>query len=141
MARIMALDVGRKRTGLAVTDGEQIIVSALDTVATGNLLPYLRSYLAHEAVELFVVGEPRTLRNEPSESMPYVKQVCNMLAKHFPDIPVRLHDERFTSSLAQQVILHAGVPKLKRQNKALTDRVSAIIILQSFLEARQLQKR
>ncbi len=141
MGRLMALDVGRKRTGLAVTDRAQMIVSALDTVATGGLIPYLRDYAQREPLELFVVGEPKNLHNEPSESTPYVKQVCSMLAKHFPTIPVVMHDERFTSSLAQKAILQAGVPKLKRQDKGLTDRVSAVIILQSFLEARELQSQ
>lgn len=134
MGRIVALDVGRKRTGVAVSDPLRIAANGLATCATGELLGFLQEYAAHETVDLFVVGSPRTERGEPSEAMTYVKQVVAQLKKKFPDKAVELHDERYTSRMAQRAILAAGTPKMKRQDKALVDKVSATILLESYME-------
>lgn len=137
MGRILAIDYGRKRTGIAVTDPLQIIANGLGTVLTEQLLSFLKEYIKSEDVDLFVVGAPRTVSNEPSENMQYVDSFVKKLKKAFPHIPVELVDERFTSKLAKQTILSAGARKKKRQDKALVDKVSAVIILQSYLESKK----
>lgn len=137
MSRIVAIDYGKKRTGIAVTDPMQIIATGLTTVSTHELLAFLRKYLSEEKVERFVMGMPKQMNNEDSENAQRVKVFVGTLKKLFPDIPVELVDERFTSVLAQRTILEAGLKKKERQNKALVDEVSATIILQSYLESRR----
>ncbi len=133
MARILSIDYGKKRTGLAVTDPLQIIAGGLATVATCDLMTYLQSYVARESVERIVVGEPKQLNGEPSENLPRVKQFVANLRKTLPDIPVEFYDERFTSVLAHKTMIDSGISKKARQNKALVDEISATIILQDYL--------
>ncbi len=138
MGRIIALDVGRKRTGIAVTDPLKIIANGIETVSTGLLFDFLKSYLQNEQVELFVVGYPKQMNNQPSEAVKYVEPVLNRLRKVYPDIPVVLHDERFTSKMAHQTMIDAGLNKKNRQNKELVDTISATIILQSYLQTKEI---
>lgn len=133
MARIIAIDYGKKRTGLAVTDMLQIVPGALDTVDTPQLMGYLENYVAREQVERIVIGEPRQLSGQPSENMQRVKQFEAQWKKRHPEIPIEGYDERFTSAMAHQTMLDAGLRKKARQDKALTDRISATIILQDYL--------
>ena len=136
MSRILAIDYGTKRVGLAVTDPNQIIATALDTVYVQNLMNYLKAYTSKETVESFVVGEPRQMDNSASEITPQIEQFIRLLKKEFPDIPVFRMDERFTSKMASQALLMSGLKKKDRQDKALVDRTSAVIILQSFMGSR-----
>lgn len=133
MARILAIDYGTKRTGIAVTDELQIIASGLTTVATKELLPFLKDYIAKENVELFLVGEPKQMNNEVSESEASIQSFLNKLAKSIPNMPVKRVDERFTSKMAFQTMIDGGLTKGQRKNKALVDEISATIILQSYL--------
>lgn len=137
MARLLAIDYGKKRTGLAVSDEMQIIAGGLTTVATTELLDYILDYVKREPVERIVVGLPKQMNNEPSENMRRVEPFVNRLRKLLPDIPVDYHDERFTSVLAQRTIIEAGIRKMARRNKELVDEVSATIILQSYMESRR----
>lgn len=133
MARILALDFGTKRTGIAVTDELQIIASGLTTVETKSLIPFLKSYLSEENVEMFILGEPKQMNNEASESEVSISKFLKTLEKSFPDIPLKRIDERFTSKMAFQTMIDSGLKKKQRQNKALIDEISATIILQSYL--------
>ena len=137
MARLLAIDYGKKRTGLAVSDEMQIIAGGLTTVPTTGLLDYILDYIKREQVERIVVGLPKQMNNEPSENMRRVEPFVNRLRKLLPDIPVDFHDERFTSVLAQRTIIEAGIKKMARRNKELVDEVSATIILQSYMESRR----
>ena len=137
MARLLAIDYGKKRTGLAVSDEMQIIAGGLTTVATTELLDYILDYVKREPVERIVVGLPKQMNNEPSENMRRVEPFVNRLRKLLPDIPVDYHDERFTSVLAQRTIIEAGIKKMARRNKELVEEVSATIILQSYMESRR----
>jgi putative Holliday junction resolvase len=137
MARILAIDYGRKRTGLAVTDTLQLVPGALATVPTHELLTYLERYFQTETVERVVVGLPKRMDNTPSESMVYIEPFVRSFQKRFPQMPVEYYDERFTSVLAHQAMLEGGLRKKDRQNKALVDRISAVIILQSYLESKR----
>ena len=139
MGRIVAIDYGRKRTGIAVTDTLQIIANGLTTVHSGELVKYLVDYVAKEPVDLFVVGQPKQLNNEPSENMKFVQAFVSQLKKTVPNIPVEFYDERFTSVLAHKAMLDGGLKKKKRQEKALVDEISAVIILQSYLENKKYQ--
>ena len=134
MGRVLAIDYGKKRTGIAVTDPLRIIATALDTVSTLELLPFLKTYLQKETVDEFVVGMPKTLSNEDSETAPLVRQFVEILKKNFPDKPVHLADERFTSSMAKRTMIDGGMKKKDRQIKGNVDKISATIILQSFLD-------
>ena len=134
MGRILAIDYGTKRTGLAVTDPSRIIATPLDTVDTGKLLTFLASYLQKETVDEFVVGMPKTLKNEDSEIAPAVREFVGELQKTFPEKKIHLADERFTSALAKQALIDGGMKKSDRRIKGNVDKVSATIILQSFLE-------
>jgi putative Holliday junction resolvase len=134
MARILSIDYGRKRTGIAVTDPMKIIANGLTTVASGELIDFIKSYTAREPVELIVVGLPRQMNNELSESWRYIEPFLKKLKKEMPDMPVELVDERFTSVLAHQAMRDGGLRKKARQNKELVDEISATIILQSYLE-------
>ncbi len=134
MARIMAIDYGRKRTGLAVTDELQLIATGLTTVETPKLNAFLDDYCRKEKVERFVVGEAKHMDNTPSESAQYIEPFVASLAKRFPDIPVSRIDERFTSKMAFQAMIDGGLHKKQRQNKGLIDTVSAVLILQNFMQ-------
>lgn len=134
MGRILAIDYGQKRTGLAVTDELKIIATGLTAVRSMDVLDYLRDYLRQNAVELFVVGEPKQMDNSPSESSVYIEPFVIKLKAAFPEIPVVRADERFTSIMATRAIREAGMKKKVRQDKALVDTVSATIILQSYME-------
>ncbi len=133
MGRILAIDYGTKRTGLAVTDEMQIIASGLTTVETKDLIKFLRDYVTTEPVELFVVGLPKQMDNTASESEVYIQKFLEQLSKALPDIPVVRVDERFTSKMAFQTMIDSGMKKKQRQNKALIDEISATLILQSYL--------
>lgn len=135
MARILAIDYGSKRVGLAVTDPLQIIATSLDVVPSYQVIEYLKKYIQAEMVELFVVGEPKRLNNMPAQSAPLVNNFVKQLQKQFPDIPVILHDERFTSKMAFQSMIDSGMKKSERRNKENIDKISAVIILQSYLES------
>jgi putative holliday junction resolvase len=136
MGRVLAIDYGKKRTGIAVTDTLRIIATPLETVASAELLAFLKTYLQREVVDEFVVGMPRTLKNEDSEIAPLVRLFVEELKKTFPDKPVHLADERFTSSMAMKAMIEGGMKKKDRQVKGNVDKISATIILQSFLEQR-----
>jgi len=133
MARILAIDYGQKRTGIAVTDELQIIASGLTTVATKELIDFLKDYVEKESVEFFVIGEPKQMNNEASESEVLIKPFIEILQKEIPHIPIKRVDERFTSKMAFQTMIDSGLGKKKRQDKALIDEISATIILQSYL--------
>lgn len=139
MARILAIDYGKKRTGLAVSDELQLIAGGLTTVATATLIEYILDYVKREPVERIVVGLPKQMNNTPSENMCRIEPFVNRLRKLLPEMPVEYHDERFTSVLAHQAILASGIGKMARRNKELVDEVSATIILQSYMESRRLQ--
>ncbi len=140
MARVMSFDYGTKRIGLAVTDPLQMIATGLDNIHPKDIIEYLKKYLQTEQVETFVVGEPKQMDNTPSQSAMHVRGFVNLLKKTFPEIPVEMMDERFTSKMASAAILAGGVKKAGRQNKALVDTVSAVILLQSWMEQRSFKK-
>lgn len=133
MPRILAIDYGTKRTGIAVTDDFQIIASGLTTVKTSEIFIFLEKYLSSENVELFLVGEPKQMNNTASESEQYILPFIEKLKNNFPKIPIKRVDERFTSKMAFQTMIDSGLTKKQRQNKALVDEISATIILQSYL--------
>ena len=135
MGRILAIDYGKKRTGLAVTDPLRIIATALETVPTLEVLAFINAYVQKESVDEFVIGMPKTLRNEDSEIAPLVRQFILKLKAHFPDKPIHEVDERFTSSMAHRAMIDGGMKKKDRQVKGNVDKISATIILQSFLES------
>lgn len=137
MSRIVALDYGRKRTGIAVSDTLQLIANGLTTVPTHTLLTFLEDYFKKEEVERILVGLPKQMNNEASENMKYIQPFVGTLKKRFPDIPVEYVDERFTSVLAHRTMLEGGLKKKDRQNKALVDEISATIILQTYLESKR----
>ncbi len=134
MPRILAIDYGRKRVGLAVTDPLQIIATSLTTVSTSELFMFLEKYLKEEQVERFVIGYPRQMNNEPSESVQFIDPFLKKIKEKYPQIPVELVDERFTSKMAFQTMIDSGIGKMKRREKGLIDTISATIILQSWLE-------
>tara|TARA_B110000240_G_C13245648_1_gene345133 strand:- start:10 stop:456 length:447 start_codon:yes stop_codon:yes gene_type:complete len=134
MARILAFDYGHKRIGLAVTDELQIIASGIETVDTKSIFSFLNNYLANENVELFIVGEPKQMDNSASESEVFIKPFIKKLNSTYPKIPIKRVDERFTSKMAFQSMIDGGLKKKQRQNKALIDKISATIILQTYLD-------
>ena len=136
MGRILAIDYGRKRVGLAVTDELQIIATPLATISAHNVIQFLKEYNSENRVDCFVVGEPKRMNNKPSESEKYIGPFIRLLKKEFPGIPVERMDERFTSQIAAQTIREAGLKKKDRQNKSLVDTVSAVLILQSYMESK-----
>ena len=136
MGRILAIDYGTKRTGIAVTDELQIIASGLTTVVTEKLLEFLKDYITKEKVELFVIGEPKQMNNQASESEIYIQSFIEKLTKAIPDIPIKRVDERYTSKMAFQTMIDSGLKKNQRKNKALVDEISATLILQSYLYAK-----
>lgn len=133
MARILSIDYGKKRTGIAVTDPLQIIANGLATVSTSELLSYLKDYLSREQVERIIIGRPMQMNGQPSENLQRVEQFVNRWKKEMPDIPVEYVDERFTSVLAHQAMIDGGLRKKARQDKALVDKISATIILEDYL--------
>lgn len=137
MSRILAIDYGRKRTGVAASDAMQIIANGLTTVPTHELLDFITGYVQKEPVERILVGLPKQMNNEASESMKYIDPFVRSLKKRLPEIPVEFVDERFTSVLAHRTMLEAGLKKKDRQNKALVDEISATIILQTYLESKR----
>jgi putative Holliday junction resolvase len=137
LARILSIDYGKKRTGLAVTDPLQIIAGGLATVSTSELFDWLRAYLAKESVERIIIGEPRQTNGQPSENLQRVQQFVNRWRKAVPEVPIEYFDERFTSVLAHQAMLDAGLKKKARQDKALVDEISATIILEDYLRSKK----
>ena len=137
LARILSIDYGKKRTGLAVTDPLQIIAGGLATVSTSELFDWLRAYMAKEPVERIVIGEPRQPNGEPSENLQRVQQFVNRWRKAVPEVPIEYYDERFTSVLAHQAMLSGGLKKKARQDKALVDEISATIILEDYLRSKK----
>ena len=136
LARILALDYGKVRTGIAVTDELQLIASGLTTVATATLTDFLTKYLAEEKVERIVIGEPKQMDGTASESEALIQPLIQQLQARFPQIPIERQDERFTSKIASRTMLDSGMKKKKRQNKALLDEISAALILQAYLDRR-----
>lgn len=137
MSKILAMDYGAKRTGIAVTDDMQIIASGLTTVATESLLDFLDDYLKKEKVELFLIGEPKQRDNTPSEVEFEIRPFLKRLNSRFPDIPIERVDERFTSKMAFQSMIDSGLSKGKRRNRALVDEISATLILQSYMSQKK----
>lgn len=134
MGRLLAIDYGQKRVGLAVTDSEKIIATALETVAEKEVLEYLKKYIETEPVEVFVLGMPKRLDNSPSSNAAAVVKFQQKLETLFPDIPIALEDERFTSSLALDAMITGGMSKKNRRNKSNVDKISAVLILQTYME-------
>jgi len=137
VARILSIDYGKKRTGLAVTDPLQLIAGGLATVSTSELFEYLKQYVSCEEVERIVIGEPLQPNGQPSENLSRVQQFVNRWRRAVPHIPIEYYDERFTSVLAHQVMIDAGLHKKARQDKALVDEISATIILQDYMRSKK----
>ena len=136
MGRIMGIDYGRKRTGVAVTDPLKIVAGNLATVPTHTLLQFIQDYLTREAVERIVIGLPTQLNGEPSESMKYITPFVNRLRKALPEVPIVMYDERFTSTIAHQAMIDGGMKKSDRRDKARVDAIAATIILNDYLQSR-----
>lgn len=137
MGRILAIDFGQKRVGLAVTDEHKIIATALETVPVSEVFDYLRQYFLREQVECVVIGDPRQMNNTPSESVKYIDPFVKKFRKLFQGMKVERFDERFTSKMAQQTMIDAGLKKKDRQNKSTVDKISAVLLLQSYLNSKQ----
>jgi putative holliday junction resolvase len=137
MPRILAIDYGTKRAGIAVTDPEQIIATALDTIHPKDLIKFLKEYTAREKVECFVIGEPKQMDYTPSEITGHINHFIKVLKKEFPDIPVKRADERFTSLIASRSMIENNMKKSDRRNKELVDQISAVLILQSYMERKK----
>lgn len=137
MGRLLSIDYGKKRTGIAVSDPLQIIANGLTTVNTHELLRFLQEYISKEEVETIIVGYPKQMNNEDSENMQRIRPFVAQLRKAFPTTSIELVDERFTSVLAQRTMIEGGLKKKDRQNKALVDEISATIILQTYMESRR----
>ena len=136
--RILSIDYGRKRTGLAVTDPLQIIAGGLATVSTSELFDYLKAYIAREPVERIIIGEPRQPNGVPSENLQRVRVFYNRWRKAVPQVPIEFYDERFTSVIAHRAMIDGGLKKKDRRDKALVDEISATIILQDYLESKRI---
>ena len=137
MGRILSIDYGKKRVGIAVTDTLQIIANGLTTITTKDIFIFLEKYIASEDVERVIIGLPKQMNNEPSESMKYITPFVSSFKKKFPTMPIEFVDERFTSVLAHRTMLEAGLKKKDRQNKALVDEISATIILKNYFESKR----
>jgi putative Holliday junction resolvase len=137
MAKVLALDIGTKRTGVAETDPLQIIATGLKTIDTTQLIPFLKEYMAAEKPEALVIGEPKRLHGAPSQVEAYIRQQILQIQKTFPALAIHRVDERFTSKMASQSIAQSGLKKKQRQNKALIDEVSAVLILQSWMSTQR----
>lgn len=140
MGRILSIDYGNKRIGLAVTDENKIIATALDTVHPKDIINYLKNYFQKEKVEMIVVGLPKQMNNQNSESEKVILAFIKKLKTHFTNLPIIRYDERFTSKIAFQTMIDAGLKKKDRQNKSIVDKISATIILQSYLESLENKK-
>lgn len=138
MGRVLAIDYGRKRTGVAVTDPLQMIANGLTTVRSHELMDFIIDYTSRESVDKVIIGLPKQMDNTASESMKYIEPFVNLFKKKLPNTPIEFVDERFTSVLAHRTMLEAGLKKKDRQNKALVDEISATIILQTYLESKRL---
>ena len=136
MGRILAIDYGRKRTGLAVTDVLRITANPLLTINTKDLMNWLKEYFAHEPVDEIIIGYPTQINGQESESMNYIRPFIGNFKKQFPDKPITMYDERFTSVLAHRAMLAGGMKKKDRQNKAVVDKIAATIILEDYLQSR-----
>ena len=136
MGRILGIDYGRKRTGVAVTDPLQIIAGNLATVPTHTLMQFIKDYMARETVERIVVGQPTQLNGEPSESMKYITPFVNRLRKELPFLPIVMYDERFTTTIAHQAMIDGGMKKSDRRDKSRVDAIAATIILNDYLQSR-----
>lgn len=136
MGRILGIDYGRKRTGMAVTDPLQIVAGNLATVPTHTLMQFIKDYIAREQVERIVVGQPTQLNGEPSESMRYITPFVNRLRAELPDMPIVMYDERFTSTIAHQAIIDGGMKKSDRRDKSRVDAIAATIILNDYLQSK-----
>jgi putative Holliday junction resolvase len=134
MPRVLCIDYGRKRTGIAVTDPLQIIATGLTTVDSPELIPFLKKYFQQEEVELIVIGDPKNLDDSDTHATPLVKQIIKRLEKEFPLIPIKKVDERFTSKMARQAMLEMGMKKKDRRNKRTVDEIAATIMLQEFMQ-------
>lgn len=139
MGRIIAIDYGRKRTGIAVTDPLQIIANGLETVSTASLMAWLKNYVGKESVDLIVMGQPTQLNGKPSESMRYIAPFLKQLKKELPNLPVVMYDERFTSTLAHRAMIDGGMKKSDRRDKSRVDAIAATIILNDYLESKKLK--
>ena len=137
MKRFMGIDYGKKRVGLAVSDPLSIFASPLDTIPTAKIIEYLKNYITGQEVEAFIVGYPRNMDNKPSEAAQYVDIFLKQLAKNIPQVPVILEDERFTSVLAFRSLIDSGVKKTDRRDKSAVDKVSAALILQTYLDRKK----
>jgi len=133
MGRILAIDYGLKRVGLAVTDEQQIIATALDTVHSKDVLEYLKNYTKTHAVDCFVIGDPKQMNNQPSEIVKHINPFVKKLRKTFPDMKIDRYDERFTSKLAMDSMIVSGMRKKQRRDKGNVDKISAVLILQSYM--------
>lgn len=138
VARILSIDYGTKRTGLAVSDPLQIIATGLDTVSTKDVFDYLKDYIGREEVETIVVGDPKYPDGNPAQIAHLVVGFVRKLREMFPDIPVEMMDERYTSEEAKQIILQSGAKKKKRREKGLVDKISAVLILQDYMEEQRM---
>ena len=138
MGRLLAIDYGRKRTGIAVSDSLQIIANGLTTVDTYQLFDFLKEYLSKEKVAAIIVGLPRQMNNEPSENMQRIEEFVRKFKQLHPQVPMEYFDERFSSKLAHRAMIDGGLKKKDRQNKALVDEISATIILQGYMESRRM---
>jgi putative Holliday junction resolvase len=135
MPRLLAIDYGLKRTGIAVSDPMQIIASGLTTIETGKLMQFLKKYFTEENVELVLIGMPKTLRNEATDATPLVEKFIEAFEREIPSVPIKIVDERFTSKMAFQTMIDSGMKKKDRQNKAMIDEISATIILQGYMSS------
>ena len=133
MPRILSIDYGLKRTGLAVTDPLQIIATGLTTVESKQLIPFLKDYFAREEVELIIIGEPKNWDDTDTHATPLVEKIIKQLEKNFPRIPIKKVDERYTSKMAKDAMLEMGLKKMQRRNKKLVDEIAATILLQEYL--------
>ena len=138
MSRILAIDYGLKRTGIAVTDPLQIIATGLTTVETPQLFKFLKTYISNEEVELIIIGDPKNLDDTDTHATPLVKKAIERLNKEFPSLPVVRVDERFTSAMASRAMIEMGLKKKHRQNKSLVDEIAATIILQEYLRGKDI---
>ena len=137
MGRILAIDYGQKRVGIAVTDELQIIANNLTTIHVKDIWDFLKKYIEEENVDCIVVGEPKDMQNRPSDASRFIEPFVKKLVKTFPEMKVDRYDERFTSSLAMDAMLVGGLKKIKRQDKALVDKISATLMLQSYMHSKQ----
>jgi putative Holliday junction resolvase len=141
LGRIVAIDYGKKRAGLAVSDPLGSFAVSLTAIDVNDIWRYLEDYMLREQVDRFVVGYPKTLRNEPSQALSYINPFIKKLRKRFPDKLIELFDERFTSSMAMQAMIEGGMPKMKRQEKKRIDPISAVIMLQGYLDLQNMRSK